>query len=119
MESRLNSHIWVEAHVKTCFLQDTPAFIVAKGDKERGGILLKVNRFGQGCFLYEQSTDFDGRRVWRQLGPTASEDMGQGEPEKDVDERIARKRQFDEDLWVLEIEDMRASYELDAPISRF
>ena len=39
--------------------------------------------------------------------------------ERDADALIMKKRGFDPDLWVLEIEDAREQYELDAPISEF
>lgn len=108
MEDRLKTGLWVEAHVRACFAADRPAFIVAKGDEDRGGILLKIDRFDAGITLFERTLDFDGNRVWRQLGtgmegPAASES-------------IAKKRSFDPDLWVLEIEDLRQTYEPDAPI---
>ena len=108
---RLTSKLWVDAHVRTCHVAGCPAFVVAKGDAERGGILLKVNRFAAGVHLYELSRDFDGNRLWRRLGPEA------GEAEGDADARVRKKRQFDSDLWVVEIEDMAGSYICDAPVS--
>lgn len=110
-DDRLKTKLWIDAHVRTCHAQGAPAFVVARGDEARGGVLLKVNRFAAGVHLYEQSRDFDGNRIWRRLGPEA------GEPEADADARIARKRQFDSDLWVIEIEDMNGQYSCDAPVS--
>ncbi|WP_417449054.1 DUF1491 family protein [Kordiimonas sp.] len=108
---RLTSKLWVDAHVRTCHIAGCPAFVVSRGDGERGGILLKVNRFAAGVDLYELSRDFDGNRIWRRLGPEA------GEPESDADGRILKKRKFDSDLWVIEIEDMGGKYVCDAPVS--
>ncbi len=113
MTVRLSTRLWIDAHVRTCFNNDMPAFIVAKGDSERGGILLKVNRFRQGVILYEQSLDFDGNRIWRRLGPD------DGQEERDADAVVSKKRQFDPDLWVIEIEDGAGKYEPDAPVSEF
>ena len=110
-QQRLATKIWVDAHVRTCHVQGMPAFVIAKGDEIRGGVLLKVNAFSRGVRLFEQSLDFDGQRFWRQLGPP------DGEAEADADARIAKKRGFDTDLWVIEIEDMAAAYTPDAPIS--
>jgi hypothetical protein len=111
MDDRLPSKLWIDAHVRTCHAQGCPAFVVAKGDEARGGILLKVNRFAAGVHLFEQSRDFDGNRIWRRLGPET------GEAEADADARVRKKRQFDSDLWVLEIEDMHGTYSCDAPVS--
>ena len=110
-DDRLNTKLWVDAHVRVCHAEGCPAFIIAKGDEARGGVLLKVNRFAAGVHLYEQSRDFDGNRIWRRLGPEA------GEAEADTDARIRKKRQFDSDLWVIEIEDMGGKYVCDAPVS--
>lgn len=108
MADALKTKLWIDAHIRSCFAQDMPAFVLARGDEERGGILLKIDRFGAGIQLLERTLDFDGNRVWRQLlvggdGQAASE-------------KISKKRSFDEDLWVLEIEDLRAVYAPDAPI---
>jgi len=113
MQIRLKTSLWVEAHVRQCFLADTPAFIIAKGDAERGGVILKVNRFRNGIELYEQALDFDGNKIWRNTGTF------DGAGESDADAAIKKKRQFDPDLWAIEIEDNRSIYELDAPISDF
>ena len=105
--------MWVDAHVRQCFLDDTPAFVVAKGDAERGGVILKINRFSEGVQLFEQSLDFDGNKIWRRIGEY------EAEHEREADMSVAKKRQFDPDIWVIEVEDNRSSYELDAPISEF
>lgn len=106
----LKTSLWVEAHVRTCFAADLPTFVAAKGDPDRGGVLLKINRFSMGVTLLERTRDFEGRRVWRLVAETHEE--------RDIDARIQKKRSFDEDLWVLEVEDLRNQYEPDAPILR-
>lgn len=108
MTDALKTKLWIDAHIRTCFAQDLPAFVLARGDAERGGVLLKIDQFDAGVTLLERTLDFDGNRVWRCLlkggdAPSASE-------------KIAKKRSFDEDLWVIEIEDLRAAYQPDAPI---
>ncbi|MBL4837892.1 MAG: DUF1491 family protein [Kordiimonadaceae bacterium] len=113
MNDRLHTSFWVEAHVRTCFGADMPTFVVAKGDAERGGILLKVNCFQQGINLYEQAMDFDGNKMWRHLGAF------EASAERDADMLLQKKRQFDADMWLLEIEDQKGIYTLDAPLSAF
>jgi len=111
MDIRIKTSLWVEAHVRSCFAADMPAFIVAKGDADRGGVVLKVNCFASGITVFEQSLDFDGNKIWRKTGVFDSSQ------ERDVDASIAKKRNFDPDLWVIEIEDGRQNYEPDAPVS--
>lgn len=108
MTDALKTSLWIEAHIRTCFGLDCPAFVVARGDADRGGILLKVDRFDRGISLYERTLDFDGNRVWRKLQAGLDNLQAQA--------IIDKKRSFDPDLWVLEIEDLRARYQLDAPI---
>lgn len=108
MEDQLITSLWIDAHIRTCFVADMPAFVVARGDNDRGGILLKVDQFAAGVSLYEKTIDFDGRRAWRLL--VKSGDAA------DVAARIAKKRDFDPDVWVIEVEDLRQRYILDAPI---
>ena len=108
MHDRLKTGLWVEAHVKSCHLRDCPAFVLARGDYDRGGVLLKVDRFSEGVDLYEQTLDFDGNRVWRLLN------KGLEAPE--ASKRVARKQGFDPDLWVVEVEDLRQIYTPDAPV---
>jgi len=113
MQTRLKTSLWVEAHIRQCFLADMPSFVVAKGDAERGGVILKLNRFRGGIQLFEQALDFDGNKMWRDIGEYNAD------AERDADAALAKKRQFDPDLWIIEIEDGRGEYELDAPISDF
>lgn len=113
MDIRLKTSLWVDAQVRTNFAADRPTFVVAKGDAERGGVLLKINQFSKGLLLYEQTLDFDGNKMWRTLG--SFEEAA----ERDADALIMKKRGYDPDLWVLEIEDRAGSYKLDAQISEF
>lgn len=108
MEDRIKTSLWADAHIRTCFVADMPAFVIARGDGDRGGVLLKIDQFDAGVSLYEKTMDFDGNKVWRCL------DSGQKSAEIDI--KIAKKRDFDPDLWVIEIEDMRQTYVFDAPI---
>lgn len=113
IEARLKTDLWVEAHIRQCFLADMPAFVVAKGDAERGGVLLKVNHFEVGIALFEQSRDFDGKKIWRNIGEFSCAD------EAVADALLQKKRQIDADIWIIEIEDRRSLYQLDAPLSDF
>ena len=110
MEDRIKTSLWVEAHIRTCFAANMPAFVVARGDADRGGVLLKIDQFDAGITLYEKTLDFDGARAWRFLHSSTDS--------AEIAQKIAKKRDFDPDLWVLEVEDMRKTYNMDAPILR-
>ena len=107
MSHRLNTELWVQALVRRCFVDNIPAFIVARGDKERGGILLKVNHFNNGCEVLQPTTGMDGERIWMRLTGDAMVD------ESDADVIVSKRRKYDTDLWVIEIEDPDSRFDLD------
>ena len=110
MIPRLNTEMWVQALVRRCFVENMPAFIVARGDAERGGILLKINHFKDGCEILQPTTGMNGERLWMRLTGDGMVDEG------DADKTIEKRRQYDSDLWVVEIEDPDSCFKLDEPI---
>lgn len=116
MTHRLKTEMWVQAQVRRCFIENTPAFIVARGDAERGGILLKINHFKNGCEILQPITDMNGDRVWMRLTGDVMVD------EREADEIVSKRRQYDTDLWVVEIEDTGGNFNiehfLDEPVDQ-
>lgn len=86
------------------------AALVKRGDEDAGAILVKVNRFAGGCRVYSQVRDETGRLVW--LSGTGVEYV----MESLADDYIQRQQTYDADLWVIEIEDPKAVYEMDGPV---
>ena len=83
---RLPSRFWVEALIRRAEVAGASAFVVQKGDADRGDTLIKVARLDD--------------RVFRDLSV-----QGVGPDEADVDAYVQRARQRDSDLWIIEIED--------------
>lgn len=83
--------------------------VLAKGDKERGAIMIK-HWVGADCHLFERTIDFDDKAAWRRLTPDT------GLNPLAVDEKINKHRNMDDDLWVLEVEDNKGIYSLPDPI---
>jgi hypothetical protein len=103
---RLKTHMWVSAHLQKCDIDFMPAVIIHKGDRDRGLILIKHHIIGRGCYLHKQGYAMDGSLEWRApLGGDLLE-------EKRADQYIVKEYGFDEDLWVIEIEDPKGEYEL-------
>ena len=103
---RLNTSLWVSAHLQQCDIDFMPAMIICKGDNERGLIIIKHHIIGQGVKIYKLGYDLEGGAIWRYpLGDDLLE-------EQKADHYIGRERKFDEDIWVIEIEDVKALYEL-------
>ena len=112
-EPRLATGIWVSAYLRRCQGEGAFGAVVRKGAEEAGAIFLKINRLDGTCDLYgpapqAMSEDEDGG--W---GGRRFERLMNGSPESEADERIARERSFDPDLWMVEIEDRQGRVFLD------
>jgi GMP synthase (glutamine-hydrolysing) len=103
LEARLKSGIWVKALIRRCDLAAIPIAVVARGDGDAGAILLKLNGgVAEGCSVLTQARGQDGELLWmRATGPVPV-------AEADADAYIARQRQRDPDIWVVEIEHREA-----------
>ena len=111
MEARLKSGIWIKALVRRCDLAAIPIAVLARGDADAGAILLKLNGGGSGCWVLSQARGQDGELLWmRATGPAA---VGEAE----ADAYIARQRQRDPDIWVVEIENGVAENVVDGRIA--
>ena len=105
--TRLTSEIWVAAYLMRLRAFPIPAFIVQKGDATAGAVLVKLNTLDGQARLFQRSFDLmTGERTWIVL----SEGI-----ESNVDGAIARQRQTDPDLWVIEVEDKDGRHLLDDP----
>jgi hypothetical protein len=85
------------AEIKRCNARGIPAYLVRRGDAERGTVLLRIDCFEQGYRLMVQARDAEGALGWLEVGsalPTA-------EAAAYVERAVSR----DPDLWVVEIED--------------
>lgn len=98
-EPKLKAKLFVHAAIRRCGTDNIPCMVVRKGDEDAGTVVVKLNRGEAGCEVFTQVRDKDGRLAWmRATGP---------EPvaEAKADAYIARARDIDYDLWVLEVED--------------
>lgn len=97
---RINSELWVKAYVRTCNSSGAAAFVVRRGDEHSGSIFVRVNRLDGVSDLYGPAAagiaDTITERFWSLRMSGADES---------INELIARERNFDPDLWVVEVED--------------
>ncbi len=104
MEIRLKSSLLVSAELRRCEGLFINGVILHKGDEERGLIIIKQFVSGSGTRIFTQSRDEQGLLGWHQpLGDDWLE-------EQKADAYIARQRNFDEDLWVIEVDDPKNIY---------
>lgn len=72
------------------------AAVLHRGDPDSGTVLVSVRgRDGQHV-LYQSATVMDGSRLWMADTPTSEQAVGA---------KIAKRREGDSDLWVIEIDD--------------
>jgi hypothetical protein len=72
--------------------------VLAKGDATAGSILLIILEKGGNPRLFERLLKPDGLYAWEESGSVRIEN------DREVPEFIARRRRFDPDLWVLELD---------------
>lgn len=100
--ARLTAEFWVQAYLARLRFQEIPAFVVSHGDDTAGAVLIKLNTLDGQATAFHRSYDLmSGDRKWIELAS--------GE-ERGVDEAVARQRQFDPDLWVIEVEDKQGRH---------
>lgn len=105
MNVRLKSDIWVQALLRRVNSAAVSAYVMKKGDRDGGIILVKVSHLDGMACLYLPEVSYEqeamGERIYRQIGPL---------PEADVETRIGKRLSSDPDLWIVEIEDKQGRH---------
>jgi hypothetical protein len=89
----LATALWVTALLRQVNAGQGFATVLARGEAERGAVLL-VHRRAQITVVYERVPDAGAGHVWRQAA------TGQ----ESVDTFVSRQRGYDRDLWVVELD---------------
>lgn len=105
--ARLAAGIWVSAYLQRLEALGIPAFVTAKGDKTAGAVIVKLATLDGQAQAFQRSFDLmTGDRAWVVLAEGG---------EAEVDATLKRQRQFDPDLWIIEIEDPKGRHLLGEP----
>jgi hypothetical protein len=105
--ARLTAEFWVQAYLARLRLADIPAFVVARGDATAGAVLVKQATLDGQATAHQRSFDpMTGARTWMVLAQGGG---GRGR------RRHHPQRDFDPDLWVIEVEDRAGRHLLDEP----
>lgn len=109
---RLKSSIWVSAWLRRVQGEGAFAAVRKRGAEEAGAIFIKLSLLDGTAQLYApapQTAYDDSRPIERSFTaafPTAV-------PEQAVEDKLARERNFDPDIWIVEIEDRAGRHFLD------
>jgi len=108
---RLKSEFWVSAYIRTCAQSDCPAFVVRHGDDDAGAPFIKINHLDGTASLYGPApagfSDTGPDQRFIAILPDADT------PEEKVDAYLAQQYEFDQDLWLIEVEDAKRRHFLD------
>jgi hypothetical protein len=98
MEPRLQTSILVGALIRRAEQEGGFAAVLAKGDPTAGSMLVILAEKGRRVRILERALQGDGRYRWQETGAQALAD-----PEE-TDRFLARRRGFDPDLWLIELD---------------
>ena len=98
LEARLKTSIQVMALVRRCDIRAIGVAVTARGDPDSGAMLVKLCGRDRTAAVLAQARRADGTLGW--LRATGAEPVAEAE----ADAYIARQRNRDPDLWVVEVE---------------
>ncbi|MCJ7421165.1 DUF1491 family protein [Sphingomicrobium astaxanthinifaciens] len=98
MSDRLPAGLEARALMRAAEAAGGMAMVLHRGDAERGSLLLLLLERGRPRFCLGRELSRSGTYEWADIGPT---DLG--DP-LDLQAFIAKRRGFDPDLWVLELD---------------
>jgi hypothetical protein len=103
---RLKSGIWVAALLRRCEIEGLYGAVIRKGAAEAGAIHVIVNRLDGTFHLFGPAPgpayDEVGERRWIEELPYPADQAA-------IDRLLARRAASDPDIWIVEIEDRRAT----------
>ena len=109
--ARLRSDFWVSAHLRRLDIEGIAAVQRRRGSPEAGAIFVKVDRLdGSGRSLRPGAAIPRRYRIRRR--PPLRGPASEASP-ADVEVRLGKELRFDDDLWIVEIDDRAGRHRLD------
>ena len=98
MDDRLPAGLEASSLVRRAEVAGGFGMIIARGDADRGALVLLIAHRGAHVACLERSFDAGGDYAWQEVGPTA------GATEESVRLWTQGRRRFDPDLWLIELD---------------
>ena len=103
---RVTTKVWIDSYRKRLEEKAIPLFIVKKGDEVAGSILIKISNLKGFTRVFVQAIGLDGSNDWTELTKGADDA---------IEKVILKQVHFDQDIWILEVEDKNGSGLLEDP----
>ena len=97
MSDRIASSVLASALLKMATQDGGFAAVLAKGDADSGAILVILTERGQRVQIVERLLHSDGHYAWTSSNPA-------GGNADEFDKFLERRRRFDPDMWILELD---------------
>lgn len=111
---RIKSQIWVNTYIRRLGVEFIPAVVSRKGDADAGAIFIKVATLdGQALVLRPAVAGWEGAEIERSWSLAFN---GESVEERKADDYLARQAEFDNDMWVIEIEDREGRHGLEEAV---
>lgn len=98
MKPRLSTSVIVTAMIRRAESQGGFAAVLSKGDPTAGALLVILAEKGRKLRIMERILQPSGAYAWQDSGGEAAEN------EEEFQKFLARRRKFDPDIWVLELD---------------
>lgn len=100
---RLKSEIWVQAYLRICAAQGLFAVLTKRGDADAGAIFIRILRLDGSSDVYgPAAAGLEGADAERRFSPRFAKGPA---ADAEADAYLARQKDFDPDLWIVEAED--------------
>lgn len=108
---RLKASIWVKAYVRTCMVAGAYAVVARHGDDDAGAIYIKVTDAERRSRIYAPApTGLDEAAFDRRWGCITGDAPIE---ESEADARLAKELRYDDDMWLVEVEERSGQHFLD------
>ena len=97
-EARLPTNLVVGGLLRRADSEGGFAAVLAKGDSQAGSILVILAERGRKLRILERLLQPDGQYLWRAVLDQVAENT------EEVEKFLARRRKFDPDLWLIELD---------------
>jgi hypothetical protein len=111
---RLTSELWVRAYLRARASAGAMAVLARKGDAERGAIWIVVFDRERRAVLFGPAPSFGEAEERRFVATLGAEPRA----EADIAAHLARQTSFDDDMWIVEVEDAHGCHGLDDWLER-